>query len=125
MKQHIERRMEMRGEGGFTLVELLVVIAILGILAAVVVFAVGNTTDKAQTRAFQTERKTIRTAIEAFKSDDDLGNLPGSLAALSAAGNFLDAETGSDIGDRWTYTVGSGTYTLLPKNKGIGKCQGF
>ena len=43
-------------EKGFTLVELLVVIVILGILAAVVVFAVGGTTDKAQTSSCEAEK---------------------------------------------------------------------
>ena len=40
-------------EKGFTLIELLVVIAILGILAAVVVFAVGGITDRGQDQRVQ------------------------------------------------------------------------
>jgi len=53
------------GEAGFTLVELLVVIAILGILAAVVVFAVGGINDKGEDSANKTTCSVIRTAEEA------------------------------------------------------------
>ncbi len=52
-------------EQGFTLIELLVVIAILGILAGVVVFAVGGITDRGKTSACMTEVRTVRTALEA------------------------------------------------------------
>ncbi len=53
-------------ESGFTLVELLVVIAILGILSAVVVFAVGGIKDKGQTSACKIDTQTLQTAEEAF-----------------------------------------------------------
>lgn len=56
---------ENRTESGFTLVELLVVIAILGILSAVVVFAVGGINDKGQGSACEIDARTIRTAQEA------------------------------------------------------------
>ena len=55
-----------RNEGGFTLIELLVVIIILGILAAVVVFAVGGVGDKGQSAACVIDTRTIRTAEEAY-----------------------------------------------------------
>ena len=67
--KHLSARLQHRGQGGFTLIELLVVIAILGILAAVVVFAVGNTTDSAQEKACKTEKQTILTAMEAYRAN--------------------------------------------------------
>jgi general secretion pathway protein G len=54
------------GAKGFTLIELLVVIVILGILAAVVVFAVSGINDRGQKAACQTEDATVHTAIEAY-----------------------------------------------------------
>ena len=54
------------GAKGFTLIELLVVIVILGILAAVVVFAVSGIQDRGQKSACLTEGRTVRTAQEAY-----------------------------------------------------------
>ncbi|MEO5678162.1 MAG: ABC transporter substrate-binding protein, partial [Acidimicrobiales bacterium] len=62
-RQTDERR---SGDGGFTLIELLVVIIILGVISAVVVFAVRGTGDKGAAAAYATDAKTIRTAEEAF-----------------------------------------------------------
>jgi prepilin-type N-terminal cleavage/methylation domain-containing protein len=72
-------------ERGFTLIELLVVIAILGILATVVVFAVGGITDRGKNSACKTEVKTVQTAIEAFYAKNGSYPAGGDYAALNAA----------------------------------------
>ena len=63
-------------ERGFTLVELLIVIVILGILAGIVVFAVGNLTTDAQSSACNTEKAMINTALESYKAKN--GSYPSS-----------------------------------------------
>jgi len=74
------------GAKGFTLIELLVVIVILGILAAVVVFAVNGITDKGSVSACKTEARTIKTAVQAYNAQ--YAAYPTSLAQLT--GSFLE-----------------------------------
>jgi type II secretion system protein G len=70
-------------EKGFTLVELLVVIVILGILAAVVVFAVGGSTTDAKDSACKAEWNSVGSAIEAYRAKT--GNYP-TMTQLTAGG---------------------------------------
>ena len=103
------RRMRSKGQSGFTLIELLVVIAILGVLAGVVVFAVGGVTTSAKKNACKTEAKTIATALEAFKADSAtsaypaVGASPLGLSALSPATGTKYLKT--DPSANFTYTV--------------------
>ena len=55
-----------KNDEGFTLIELLIVIVILGILATVVVFAVGGITNRGQDSACDADAKTLEVAIEAY-----------------------------------------------------------
>ena len=58
---------------------------ILGILAGIVVFAVGNLTSNAKTNACATEKSTIITADEAYKAHGP-ASYTANMAALVAAG---------------------------------------
>ena len=57
-----------KNDEGFTLIELLIVIVILGILATVVVFAVGGITDRGQVSACKADKATIEVAVEAYRA---------------------------------------------------------
>ena len=74
---------------GFTLVELLVVIIILGILAAVVIFAVQSTRENSKEKACNTEKETIRAAMAAFAAADPDNNMPQTFADIDP---FLETE---------------------------------
>jgi general secretion pathway protein G len=101
----IEKRKQMRGQGGFTLIELLVVIAILGILAGVVVFAVGNLTGDAKDSACEIELRTLETAVEAAK---------GSSNPSDTYSDFLKA---GDTPEYWTVS-GTTISNVAAKNTG-------
>jgi general secretion pathway protein G len=79
-------------ERGFTLVELLIVIVILGILAGIVVFAVGNLTSNAKTNACATEKSTMVAAVESYKA------YTGSYPSGASAAARLTALNGGSAG---------------------------
>jgi general secretion pathway protein G len=105
-----------RGDGGFTLIELLVVIVILGILAAVVVFAVGGIQDRGNDSACKSDTASLRTAEEAYYASKDAGN--GKYGTMSdLEGKFI-----AKASEYHTITLGTGgaSYTI---GNVTGKCS--
>ena len=95
MENHIEVE-EKKQDKGFTLVELLIVIVILGILAGIVVFAVGNLTSNAQKNSCATEKSTIITADEAYKAQtgsytDTTGLIASGLLKTTPSSYYITA----------------------------------
>ena len=122
----IEQRRKMAGQGGFTLIELLVVIAILGVLAGVVVFAVGGINNNSKESACKAERSTIETAFEAFNAQEN--EYPTSYTDTTAGGKafvpgFL--RTAPDTA-KWTtsFTPAPGDTPTISPTAG-GDCVGF
>jgi prepilin-type N-terminal cleavage/methylation domain-containing protein len=99
-------------EDGFTLIELLIVIVVLGILAAVVVFALGGVTSKSAISACNADAKTVETAIAAYQAEGNNINAltqtagPGILTSTNAA------VTGSPFLQSWPSNPSHYTITL-------------
>jgi prepilin-type N-terminal cleavage/methylation domain-containing protein len=98
-----------KSEKGFTLTELLVVIAILGILAAVVVFAVGGINNTSQNSACSTDKQSVQTAEEAYYAQKNAyTDVPGLVTA-----NFLRTAS------KWYQASAStGAVTAIASNPG-------
>lgn len=79
-------------ESGFTLIELLIVIVVLGILAAIVVFALSGVTNQSAQAACQSDAKTIGIAVSALQAQNP------SVSGLSAATWKTDLTSGALTG---------------------------
>ncbi len=97
------------GDTGFTLIELLIVIVILGVLASVVVFAVGGISDRGTVSAASADERTIETAEETHLA---LFGTYTDEPGLVAAGLLHSESILFDI------TLTASSYTLSPVGGG-------
>jgi len=107
-------------ETGFTLIELLIVIVVLGILAGVVIFALGGVTGQSAVAACKADGATVSTALAAFNTDnpnlagtaittDDLGPTPTTGVTVSG-GPFLQSWPSN--GTHYAFSLGTATPNL-------------
>jgi len=119
MINRLKRRMQ--EDEGFTLIELLIVIVVLGILAAIVVFALSNQTSNSIAASCKADAKAVEIAQEAYRANGAAPNtFAASLAALTvpdAKGNvYLRSAPKTDhyqiitdiSGKVWIYPAGTG-----------------
>jgi general secretion pathway protein G len=94
-----------REEAAFTLIELMIVIVILGVLAGIVIFAVGGITNTGNLAACKSDVKTVSVAVEAYLAKN--GAYPANLDPVltSAPDRFLRAQPGL-AGSALTNTTG-------------------
>ena len=98
----IQRNRELNGERGFTLIELLIVIVVLGILAAVVVFALGGVTGQSTVAACNSDAKTVSVAVSAYEASPPTGVAVGTIPTIAQlAPSYLKA-----IPTNSAYTIG-------------------
>ena len=103
-----------RGSGGFTLVELLITIVIIGILAAVVVLAIGGLTNTGKSSACKATQDAAQAAATAYYSDHNAtwptNFNPQLWSGVGVATNYLTDRAGTTVnastivGNGWTLT---------------------
>ena len=108
----IQRLQQKRNEEGFTLIELLIVIIVLGILAAIVVFAVGTTRDDAVASSCATAAKSVELSAEAVKTRT--GSYPAQAGLLTPGGLLKEYPTSPDYTVVYDDSTGGATCGPAP-----------
>lgn len=102
-----EGRTRVAGEDGFTLVELLIVVLMLGVLAAIVAFALGTFTSQSAVAACNTDAKSVQDAALSYQATNQ-GNAPASIGLLSntpGAGDTGGPYLRTSLGNSTTYVI--------------------
>jgi general secretion pathway protein G len=110
LEQVRQRHEQGADEGGFTLIELLIIIVILGILSAIIIFAVQTLTGSAVTSSCSSDLKTVENAVEAYKAQ--MGGYPNGTAAANGAITDADVAGTNAVGAPGR-TTGTGTNSEL------------
>jgi prepilin-type N-terminal cleavage/methylation domain-containing protein len=111
---------------GFTLIELLVVIAIIGILAVLVIVALGTARKKGRISKMKSDINSVNTMIGMY--EDDTGDVPTvtitnalNLSALwPTLANYGKSPTSPSAGYRYWYSrTAAGIYILRGQGDGV------
>jgi prepilin-type N-terminal cleavage/methylation domain-containing protein len=110
IRQHIQAART--NDAGFTLIELLIVVVILGVLSAVVVFAVSAFNNDGVVAACKTDVKSVEVASEAFYAKSPTGARAADIAAMVTAGYLKEEPSSTKYTIAYHSTTGAVTGTL-------------